>query len=405
MGDKVFISYSRVDYAQVIAIKQEIDSLLSINCWMDLDGIESGEEHFENVIINAINKHSIMLFMLSDNSMNSEYAMKELRYAKAKNKRIILINLGCPNGMNDEFIFNFTDADIIEYTNDLQYRKFIKHLAQWCDCDSIDIRAIKRANNKSPNILAIFLYFTLYILTSYICCSLGIDSLRRTLDFSSSHLWPIIISYMILCSIGYSYLSYSIAARNVTKNVISKFLTGFCLIAVFGALLIVPCQTHTLYYRYQIDKSLYEDIADVKNYIIEENLYTVSLDKIRDLEIQLQQRELNTFSHDDVNYINSIITNMYGDKLAGYTLNECNEEVRYYDLNGTTRISTLSNLFNVWQSQWKKGFNTEFILFIFVSILLNILAFEIFNKLYKSISTHPTLAPRIISKKLLMHLF
>lgn len=45
MKDKIFISYSRSDFEKVIAIKHDIDSLLSIDCWIDLDGIESGNKH------------------------------------------------------------------------------------------------------------------------------------------------------------------------------------------------------------------------------------------------------------------------------------------------------------------------------------------------------------------------
>ena len=39
----VFISYSRKDLELVKKIKAEIDRLVGIDCWMDLDGIESGE--------------------------------------------------------------------------------------------------------------------------------------------------------------------------------------------------------------------------------------------------------------------------------------------------------------------------------------------------------------------------
>ena len=47
MAKEIFISYSRKDFEKVKAIKNEIDSELGIKCWMDLDGIESGEQ-FEN---------------------------------------------------------------------------------------------------------------------------------------------------------------------------------------------------------------------------------------------------------------------------------------------------------------------------------------------------------------------
>ena len=49
MANEVFISYSRKDYEKVKAVKDEIDGLVGIDCWMDLDGIESGE-WFKKVI-------------------------------------------------------------------------------------------------------------------------------------------------------------------------------------------------------------------------------------------------------------------------------------------------------------------------------------------------------------------
>lgn len=39
----VFISYCRKDLELVKEIKAEIDRQVGIDCWMDLDGIESGK--------------------------------------------------------------------------------------------------------------------------------------------------------------------------------------------------------------------------------------------------------------------------------------------------------------------------------------------------------------------------
>ena len=90
MAKEIFISYSRKDFAKVKPIKDAIDKELGIECWMDLDGIESGQQ-FEDVIISAINQHDTILFMLSPNSMKSEWALDELDFAKRKNKRIVIL--------------------------------------------------------------------------------------------------------------------------------------------------------------------------------------------------------------------------------------------------------------------------------------------------------------------------
>ena len=81
MENEVFISYSRQDFDSVYRIKTEIDQEVGINCWMDLDGIES-DKQFVDVIIKAIKRHEVLLFMLSKSSMESEWALKELRFAE-----------------------------------------------------------------------------------------------------------------------------------------------------------------------------------------------------------------------------------------------------------------------------------------------------------------------------------
>ena len=87
---EIFLSYSRRDLEQVKAIKDELEQATGVNCWMDLDGIESGEQ-FVNVIISAINRSDALLFMMSEASMQSEWALDELDFAKRK-KPFLLSN-------------------------------------------------------------------------------------------------------------------------------------------------------------------------------------------------------------------------------------------------------------------------------------------------------------------------
>lgn len=129
MAKEIFISYSRRDFDKVKAIKDEIDRELGIDCWMDLEGIESGQQ-FEDVIINAINDHDTMLFMLSPNSMDSEWALDELNFAKIKGKRIVLLYI-VPCQMTDKFCFKYSKYDAIEWHNPLQHNKLINNLRTW----------------------------------------------------------------------------------------------------------------------------------------------------------------------------------------------------------------------------------------------------------------------------------
>lgn len=129
MDREVFISYSRKDLEEVKKIKYEIDKEVGIDCWMDLNGIESGEQ-FEDVIINAINKSNIVLFMMSANSMQSQWALDELDWARHKKKRIVLVGIDNTE-MSDKFWFRYHKYDNILWDNTPQRNKLIKDLRNW----------------------------------------------------------------------------------------------------------------------------------------------------------------------------------------------------------------------------------------------------------------------------------
>lgn len=131
MAKEIFISYSRKDFDKVKAIKDELDSELGIKCWMDLNGIESGEQ-YKTKIIDAINSHRIFLFMLSPNSMASKFALKELAFAKEKGKRVVLIYI-TPCQMTDTFAFEYYKYDRIDWSNPLQHDKLLRELRKWFD--------------------------------------------------------------------------------------------------------------------------------------------------------------------------------------------------------------------------------------------------------------------------------
>ena len=160
MANEVFISYSRKDYLKVKSIKDELDNLVGIDCWMDIDGIESGEK-FKNVIISAINRHDTVLFMLTSHSMNSHFAMKELGFAASKGKRIVLVDLD-HTILNDEFMFDYSDKDNIDWNDPLQHDKLINNLQTWFATKS-DSRVKQReypsffSNIEKPIIYMLFL--------------------------------------------------------------------------------------------------------------------------------------------------------------------------------------------------------------------------------------------------------
>ncbi|MDO5482423.1 MAG: TIR domain-containing protein, partial [Bacteroidaceae bacterium] len=130
----IFISYCRRDIEKVKRIKQEIEAETQAQCWMDLEGIESGNPKFTKMIIRAINSCPIFLFMLSEASQQSENALKELDFAYKKHreegKKVAIVYIE-PCKMNDEFSFDYGKADTIDWQNSLQKEKLIRDLKKW----------------------------------------------------------------------------------------------------------------------------------------------------------------------------------------------------------------------------------------------------------------------------------
>ena len=133
---KIFISYSRYDLAAVKAIKEELETN-GFPCWMDLNGIESGEANFKRVIIPAINGAAVFLFFLSHSSQQSEFALKEIEFAKAKKKRIVLVRIN-DDSLTDYFLFDFQNSDIIDWRRSEQKSKLLYDLGQWMCAGNIE---------------------------------------------------------------------------------------------------------------------------------------------------------------------------------------------------------------------------------------------------------------------------
>ena len=129
MAKDVFISYSRKDLQQVIEIRDELKEVSRIDSWIDLKGIESGEQ-FVNVIVKAIDEAKVVLFMISESSMLSEYTKKEVMYAKNIGKKVvpIVLDYSCLSGW---FLFEFGIVDYVDIHDSLQKQKFHENLCSW----------------------------------------------------------------------------------------------------------------------------------------------------------------------------------------------------------------------------------------------------------------------------------
>lgn len=125
----VFISYSRKNKDAVSAIKGYLESQ-GFSCWMDLEGIESGSREFSEHIINAIDASSAMLFFLSAESQESEWALKEIDYATDEHKHVVIVRFN-DDQMTKKFRFEFKRADIIDWRLPEQRGKLLRDMRSW----------------------------------------------------------------------------------------------------------------------------------------------------------------------------------------------------------------------------------------------------------------------------------
>ncbi len=126
----VFISYSRKDLQEIESFVKDIERRANIKCWIDWTGIESGSQ-FEDVIVRAIDSVDIVLFFISENSINSDYAKKEINYAYNTKKRVVPIVLD-GGTLRGWFLFKFGVIDYIDIHQPRQCDKLVRDLQAWC---------------------------------------------------------------------------------------------------------------------------------------------------------------------------------------------------------------------------------------------------------------------------------
>lgn len=87
----IFISYSRKDAEIVKAIYEWLERA-GYKCWLDVDGMFSGVS-YKKVIVDAIKRSKILLFMSSENSNKSRNVVSEVSVAVEYGKKIIPVRL------------------------------------------------------------------------------------------------------------------------------------------------------------------------------------------------------------------------------------------------------------------------------------------------------------------------
>ena len=87
----MFISYSRTDSEVVKQIYGWLEKA-GYNCWLDVDGMFSGVS-YKKVIVDAIKRSKILLFMSSKNSNRSRNVVSEVSIAVEYGKKIMPVRL------------------------------------------------------------------------------------------------------------------------------------------------------------------------------------------------------------------------------------------------------------------------------------------------------------------------
>ena len=133
----IFISYKRIDKDKVFTIKDEIELVTGKeSCWIDLDGIES-DAQFVNVIVEAINRAQVFLFMYSRHhaeikDYDNDWTTREINYAQKRKKRIVFINID-GSQLTDWFELMFGMKQQIDANSDVAMKKLCKDLVKWLD--------------------------------------------------------------------------------------------------------------------------------------------------------------------------------------------------------------------------------------------------------------------------------
>lgn len=129
---RIFVSYKRKDSRQVYSIIEEIKSKLGVDCWYDIDGIET-QAQFVSKICYAIDQAEVVLFMHSkhhlDIDFEEDWTIKELNYATVKKKKIILVKLD-DAPLENIFLFQYGSKNYITATDETQRDKLIKDLGR-----------------------------------------------------------------------------------------------------------------------------------------------------------------------------------------------------------------------------------------------------------------------------------
>jgi len=112
MDKDIFISYSRKDAEIVKAIYEWLERA-GYKCWLDVDGMFSGVS-YKKVIVDAIKRSKVLLFMSSENSNKSRNVISEVSVAVEYDKKIIPVRLDM-SSYSESIEYDIINHDFVVY--------------------------------------------------------------------------------------------------------------------------------------------------------------------------------------------------------------------------------------------------------------------------------------------------
>lgn len=112
MDKDIFISYSRKDVEIVKAIYEWLERA-GYKCWLDVNGMFSGVS-YKKVIVDAIKRSKMLLFMSSKNSNKSRNVVSEVSVAVEYDKKIIPVRLDM-SSYSESIEYDIINHDYVVY--------------------------------------------------------------------------------------------------------------------------------------------------------------------------------------------------------------------------------------------------------------------------------------------------
>ena len=149
----IFVSYKRANKKAVFDLVKKIEDRLKVQCWVDLDGIESNVQ-FASKICNAIDNSKVVLFMHSSTHLTidfeEDYTIKELNYAKNTDKKVILVKLD-DAPLKNIFLLEFGSKNYRDSRDRDQFERLLADISKYLKPSSAGYNSNSSAKQHNGN--------------------------------------------------------------------------------------------------------------------------------------------------------------------------------------------------------------------------------------------------------------